>query len=269
VLARSAAARGGAGAVSLARPKRHVCLQGLPNREHHCVLVFGRGGIDIPETDDLPCDPRRCHVNVVLDAHNHKAGRSDRLLLGVDREDGSIAQDRGRVNATLFSPGSQGKPPPLVSDERLRSGLVPDHRGRVIYSLRLPRLHFGDQLTASARATVDVARLPYNTFTGARLIAADGRRSTRSGKFIHSISQSGLSVSEGTGFNCTHPRTPCPIRKVGTMRLRREPVDRHGHRRPLFLNLVVATSPKRMNMRPGDQVKVLSGGAVAARVYRR
>jgi hypothetical protein len=269
VLARSATGRGGAGAISLAKPVRHVCLQRLPSREHHCVLVFGHDGIDIPEAGDLPCDPRRCHVNLVLDAHNRKAERGDMLILGVDREDGSIAQDRGRINVTLLRPGSQPKPPPHSTDERLRTRLVPDHRPRVIYSLRLPQLHHGDQLTVSARASVDIAHLPYNTFTGAHLIAADARRRTRSGAFIRSVAQGGLSISENTGFNCTHPRTPCTIRKVGVMRLSRDAVDQEGHPRPVFLNLVVATSPKRRDRRSDDRVKVLKGGMLSARLYRR
>ena len=173
--------RGSTGGRLLAPPKRIVCRQKLPRREHHCVIVFSKADLAIPGPGTLPCPPDRCFVNLIVDAYHPRAGRGDVLLVGGNRPDGSIPQDRGRVNAIVFSPGGGDYPPPHRTDARVRRALPLDLKARVVYSQQLGSVEEGDQLEVNAAVFTSIRHLPYSAVTTTRVILAERRRATRSG----------------------------------------------------------------------------------------
>ena len=94
--------KGATRGMPLSESRRFVCRQKLPDREHHCVIVFTGVGADIGKLRSLPCPPDHCFVNLVMDAHHPRARSGEVLLIGGNRPDGSIPQDRGRVNAIVL-----------------------------------------------------------------------------------------------------------------------------------------------------------------------
>lgn len=267
VLARGARVTGGRGAIPLAPAKRHVCLAGLPEREHHCMIVFTHGGTSVGGEDRLPCRPDRCRINLVMDAHNARAKAQNKLLIGGNPPDGSVSQDRGRVNAVVLRPGSQPKPD--VSKRLRESRLRLNEKRVVIYSKRLRSLDRGDQLTVEGRAIVDVSHLPYPARVTSQMVLADRPDQTHPGRVARHVARGGPEITESNGFNCTHPRSPCVVHKVGIVRIARDVRDGSGDPIPLYANFTMLNTPKHVPGSPSDRVRLRDHGALQVVRYRR
>jgi hypothetical protein len=264
VLAGRAGATHGPGVLPVSDRKQITCGQSRRNREHHCVSVFGGASIRIG--NEVPCELDRCRVNLVVDAHRHGASAGDVVLLGIDRADGSVRGDRGRINVTrLRGPDAESRV--QATHRRLRTSMrVEKGRKATVYSLRLGRLREGEQLTFEALATAGIGHLPYAAFVGSQLILAQGRRDVRTTALTRSVASLDGEVSEGNGFNCTQRASPCAFRRVGTLVMRKTP-RRHGEAIPLFVNLVLRNAPKQLDDAPGDRIRIASGGGIEARRY--
>ncbi len=263
---RLSGSRGSTGGRLLAPPKRIVCRQKLPRREHHCVIVFTKADLSIEGPASLPCPPDRCFVNLVVDAYSPRAGRGDVLLVGGNRPDGSIPQDRGRVNAIVFSPGGGNYPEPHRSDARVRRALPLDLKARVVYSRRLGGVEAGDQLEVTAAVFTSIRHLPYSAVTTTRVILAERRRATESGAMARRLGGSG-EITESNGYNCTLNKPACISRKAGVLRIDRDSrVD--GRLRPVYVNVVLTVGPKRRRARSGDRQRVLKRGGLEVTRYR-
>lgn len=252
--------KGATSGVPLSGSKRFVCRQKLPDREHHCVIVVG-GSLDIGNLSALPCPSERCFVNLVLDAHHPRASRGEVLLIGGNKPDGSIPQDRGRVNAVLLRPGNGDFPAPRVTRQRTIRSMKLDNERRVIYSQRFDQLRAGDGLEVQADAFTDRSRLPYSTITATQVILAEGPRKTHSGALAKGAVRGG-EITETNGFNCTRRKAVCISRKVGVAEVARDA------RRPLYVNVVMLVGPKRVSARSGDRQRVLRRGGLSVTRYR-
>ena len=259
--------RGSTGGVLLAPPKRTVCRQRLPLREHHCVIVFSKAELNVRAAASLPCPPDGCFVNLVIDASDKRAGKGDVLLVGGNRPDGSIPQDRGRVNAIVFSPGDGDYPEPTRSDVRVRGALPLDLKSRVVYSQRLVNVRAGDQLEVNAAVFTDINHLRYNAVTTTRVLLAERRRATHSGAFARRLGGDG-EITESNGYNCTLNKPVCISRKAGVLRVTRDSV-RDGKLRPVYVNVVVTVGPKRKEAKPDDRQYVLKRGGLEVTRYRQ
>jgi hypothetical protein len=255
---------GGGRAISLER-RNSTCLARLPNREHHCMTVFTGTGLDV-DTAELPCPPASCHLNLTLRAHSGKAKGGEKLIVGTNLPDGSIRQDKGRINAVRLSPGSQPAIDPLVSEDRITTRLIPRMKQRVIYSQKLNGLEQGEQLAVKAKMRTGIGHLPYNTLVSSVLVLTEGRRDTNPSALAERVGSSNGEISERNGFNCTQRRTPCTTRKVGVLSIRDDAI-RNGDPRPLFVNLVTYANAKRADSRAQDRVKVLGGGRLEVTRY--
>lgn len=267
VLAGGERTTGGAGAIPLTSRKRHVCLAGIPHREHHCVMVFRHGGVHVDGR--LPCAPDRCRINLVLSAYDPNARQGNRLIIGGAPPDGTVSQDRGRVNAVVFRPRSQPRPKPEVTKSRRRTRLPLDEKFRVVYSKRLRGLDQGDQLTVDAHATAGIHHLPYNARVSSQLILADRRDQIHPGRLARRVARGGPEVSETNGFNCVRPRAPCTFHRVGTARIGEDVRDGSGDPAPLYVNLTMLHESKRADHDPDDRVRVLDRGAIKVSRYRK
>lgn len=256
VLSRSAGSKHGR---QVGPAKRASCRQRHP-REHHCVLVITGTGLRVGDTRGLGCQPNRCFVNLVVDASNPRAGREDVLIVGGNKPDGSIPQDRGRVNAVLLRPGDASYPRPRRTRSRVTSQLPLDLKRHVVYSQKLRGLEAGEQLAVSAEVVTDRAKLPYSVRTSSQLILAGSRTETEPGPFARRLGGKG-EIDEANGFNCTADRDTCTTRKVGVLRISR------SARRPAFVNLVMIVGPKRLEAEPGDRYEVLRRGGLSVTRY--
>ena len=260
VLAPDPETTGGPKALPLTGYERDACTQHKPHREHHCVLVFTNGGLVINRPAALPCPLDECHVNMVADAHHPNARPGEVVLVGGNRPDGSIPQDRGRINAIRYRGVAASDFGAISTDERLLTDLPPDFDRRVVYSLRLDDLSADEQLSVSARMLTDIRSVRYAVRTSARLILADSPSATKQGKFVKGIADYNGEIAENNGFNCTQNKGTCLTRKVGVLRMRRDAVDGQGRPVPLYVNLVTVFGPKVLSARPGDRIELLEGG---------
>lgn len=253
----------GPGVVPLAAPRSEICRQRAPFREHHCVLV--RETEPAVVAADTPCLESQCFVNLITDASNRNATPNDFVAVGGLRPNGSIPQDRGRLNLVRFR---NGRPPAveLSTDDRLSPRLLLDQGRNVIYSQRLDDLALGEQFVVRAVAPIDITRLPYNVVLSSQLIVTDGRGDLTPGRSRQFVTSRG-ELDEGNSFNCTQNKRLCLIRKLGVMRVREHPLTASGKPMPLFLSLVVRAGPKADDAPEGDRARVRTGGSLEISRY--
>jgi hypothetical protein len=180
VIGRGRNATAGRRATPVSRRKRITCRgKPLSSRQHHCVIVFKHASLNVERPAALPCEPRSCRINLVLDAHSRRARRGDKLVIGNNRPTGKIGQDKGRINAVRLRPGSQAAPPKTITRRRRRRSVALDESPTVILSKRLVGLRKDEQLAVFARFTANVSRLPYTARVSSQLILARGPRATK------------------------------------------------------------------------------------------
>src|SRR4051794_18389253 len=84
--------------VPLSQTTTRLCKQQRPNRNHHCALAIPNLETTIQDPGALPCPPTSCYVNMIVTASNKKAKRGNAVVVGADEPDGSVKQDKGRLN---------------------------------------------------------------------------------------------------------------------------------------------------------------------------
>jgi hypothetical protein len=270
-------------AIELASGEVVRCSQRRPNRNHHCPLVFRSANLAIPDPNALPCPPDACYVNLLLSADHAKAKPGNRIVLGGDRPNGKVAQDKGRISAITVR--SNATDPTTAADMVIRPPRgLPLHprkggsRKRVIHSMRAPQLGPGDilQATATYRAAQPRGkkgsggkrrrgRHAYNAFIASDLILADTPTSTSPTKVARTSGLQG-ELAEGNGFNCTQRasgfKRPCFVEKAGAIKIN----NNQDGEVEVFLNLVGRSKPLLKNARRRDKVKLrLQGGLRAVR----
>ena len=215
VLAAPEGVTGSRRTLSLAPTQRETCTQKRPDYEHHCVLTFTAGGLTIRDPGHLPCELTRCRINLVADAHHPRAAAGDLLMVGGLRPDGTIPQDRGRINAIRLRDTKAADFETSSTADALHRKLRPDLERRVVYSERLDRLREGEQLEVLASMRTDISHLRYAVRTSARVILADSPRAIRQGSFVKGHADYRGEISENNGSNCTQDEGTCVYRKVG------------------------------------------------------
>jgi hypothetical protein len=270
-------AAGDKGTVAASDRRVLTCRQRLPDRNHHCPIVFADAAVPIARLGPLPCRTD-CHLNLALDARHPRARPGNRVVVGADRPDGSIVQDRGRLSAIAFREGFETRELRSEVDRRRRRhlsmvpGALRTRRGghEVTYSARVPDVERGAVISAEARQRVAIGHLPYSAFVSSELILASRRNRTSPDRVAKRAATFNGNLTETNGFNCTQGpsafRTPCVSHKAGIVQLRREPV-RGGRPVPLYVNLVSRTFPKRTSARRGDRATVLPDGGIQVVAY--
>jgi hypothetical protein len=267
VLANAPNVTGGEGAVELGS-ERLKCRQKPPDREHHCVIVFD-ASLDIPDASALPCNASNCHLNVSAEAHNpKKSGKRNKLIIGEDEPDGSIVQDKGRLNAIRFSPADQPPVQPRITNSVLTDS-VPIRKGDdvVVFSQQVDGLKANDQIVANAGMTTSIESLPYAVLIRSRLVLTTEPTKPNAGRAVREITTPNGELSEANGFNCTQRNPICNTEKVGAITMTKDAVDEKGDPIPLYVNLVLNTAKPGATAPSGDAVAVMPVGGVQVNVY--
>ena len=276
VIGRSSRATGGRSARRVSRHEFVQCGQRRPNRNHHCVLVISNGAMTVRSPRQLPCDPAKCHLNLVVSAHHPSARHGNRLVIGADTPSGGVRQGKGRVSALLIPAGFHPRTRKAVSKRRVHRRLPMDRSGRgwtSVYSVKLSNLRAGDLIMARARQILDIGGLGNAVFDSSQIVLTEGRRKVSSGRIAKRSGHPPL-FTEANGFNCTQGpsayRTPCVSRKVGQITIERRPVNRRGRPVPLYVNLISRGFLKTAQPKRGLFAHVLRGGSLRVkRILRR
>ena len=226
------------------------------------MLVFRGDRVDLADPARLPCALDACHVNLVADAHQARARHGDLIIVGGQRPDGHIPQDRGRINAVRYRDSRPSDFTTLTTEHRLRRRLRPNFQRRVVYSRRLDRLRDGEQLAVEAAITLDISHLPYALRDSTRLILAGSPNATRQSAFVKAHAYLQGEIAENNGSNCTHDERVCTSRKVGVLAMRRDSVTGAGGPVALYVNLVTVVGPKAAKAKPRDRVVVRRRGGI-------
>ena len=242
--------------------RKQGCRQRLPHRQHHCPVVFDR---TTRVGKRFPCRLNDCYANVVVSASSRQARGNQRVIIGSNKPNGRIVQDKSRLSAIRLGPGERA--------ERRRTGNLRRHSLRlrptrkVILSQKVPVLERGDVLAVSAALRSDVRHLGYNALVGAELIVARGPRAKDPSRLVRRSVWQGGRISPVNGTNCTPVQSPCPTRKVGVVKVRRDVRGRSGAPAPLFVNLVLRTKQKRVGREHGARLRLLRRASLEVRRY--
>lgn len=269
VLADAQRSATGPGALPISKQREIRCSQRAPNRQHHCVIVFSAADYELGDIASWPCAPGSCSVNLVVSAHHRRAHRRHRLIIGADEPDGSVHQDKGRINAVRFRDPVPGLLPPPVQPRRTSARttkrvnrLLRIRRRVVVYSQRLDGVRAGEQLAAWAKMRTAVPRRRHIARVTTKMILGRTPHSAAAGHAIRRIAPWRAEVAEDNGFNCTRLTTPCTTTKVGVTTIEKEPLDRHGKPFPLYVNLVVTSGEPSWRSRHGRVPRVRPEGGL-------
>jgi hypothetical protein len=252
VLAGSGTATGGEGTLEIGAQRRKCSQRDFG---HHCVIVFAGSSLDVD--GQLPCAPGSCYLNLVVESHKRRAKKGNRLLIGENEPDGTVAGDKSRINVTRFSPGNQPAIPSTVTTTPLATSIpVAKGQGVVIYSQELTGLERNEQLRVASGMTSNVTQLDYAALVRSRLILAPDPTATDPGKEVKELTEPKGEISEANGFNCTQRRPICRSTKVGVIRMRRTAEDESGDPIPLYVNVVVDTAKPGATPAAGDTVLI-------------
>jgi hypothetical protein len=198
---------------------------------------------------DETCE--QCRISLFVSASDPRADGSQRILVGGNKPDGSIPQDRGRISALVLRKGAPAARAGTTDELRMKSSPI-DKKRHVVMSKKLGGLRGGEQFEVSARLRTTISHLPYTVRTTSQLVLARSPRAVEPDRHTHRIALLGGEIDESNGFNCVLPAASCTIRKGGVMRVS------HSARR-LYVNLVLLSGPKRATAHAGDAARLGPG----------
>ncbi len=242
---------GGSGFLPLTPVRSVLCKQRRPNRNHHCTIAIPNAETTITDLSALPCKPGACYVNLIVGAANKKAKRGDVVVLGADQPDGSVKQDKGRLNlvqahADVAAP-TTSTAASLVNTE-LPLTIDDSEKRRTVYSMPIAAPQKGEVLAFDSSFLTNISALRFNTFISSRVIVGEQPSSTKStGIAKNAIPLKGQGT-ESNGFNCTLGPSgfanPCTTAKAGAVRFQRDVVDKAtGDPATVYLNVLAGAKP--------------------------
>ena len=202
------------------------CKQTRPNRNHHCTLTIPNLETSVPDPSGLPCPPSACYVNLIVTAQNKRAKRGNVVVVGADEPDGSVKQDKGRLNlvqAHADVPAPTRSSSAAVVTPDLPVTLPDKERKRVVYSVPIPAPQKGEVLSFDATFQISINSLRYNSFIASRVMLGETPTSTKSTGLARTTMPFRGQATESNGFNCTLGSSgyanPCTVVKAGAARI--------------------------------------------------
>ena len=237
--------------IPLSGTTERLCKQQRPNRNHHCTLAIPNSETTIGDLAALPCAPTACFVNLIVTASNKHAKRGNVVVLGADRPDGSVAQDKGRVNlgqAHAAAPGPSVSASNQLVNPDLPLTITDSEKRRVVYSVPIAAPQKGEILTFDASFVAGISAVHFNTFISSRVITAETPTSTDARGIAKNAIPLKGQATESNGFNCTLGSSgfpnPCTVVKAGGVEFSRDVFDKStGQPATVYLNVLGAAKP--------------------------
>ena len=247
----SGSPKAGGAVLPLSAPQSVLCKQRRPNRNHHCTIAVPNTQTTITDPATLPCAASACYLEMVVGAVNRKAKGGDVVVLGADRPDGSVAQDKGRLN--LVQAHSNVAAPTTTATNQLVNTELPltihdSEKRRTVYSIPIVAPQKGEVLTFDTAFLTGISALRFNTFISSRVIIAQSPTDTKpTGIAKNAIPLKGQ-ATESNGFNCTLGPSgfanACTTVKAGAVRFSRDVVDKAtGLPATVYLNVLAGAKP--------------------------
>jgi hypothetical protein len=237
--------------MALSQTTTKRCKQTRPNRNHHCTLTIPNLETTITDLSALPCPPDACTVNLIVTAQSKKAKRGNVVVVGADEPDGSVKQDKGRLNvvqahADVPAPTRTSSADVFTPD--LPVTLPDKERKRVVYSVPIQAPQKGEVLAFDASFQISINALRYNSFIASRVMLGDSPTATKSTGIAKPTIPFRGQATESNGFNCTLGRSgyanPCTVVKAGATRVTRDALDPEtGLPATLYLNVLASAKP--------------------------
>jgi hypothetical protein len=249
VLARGPKAR--APAIPLSDPKTVLCKQKRPNRNHHCTITIQNTVTRFGRLKRLPCRPDQCYVNLLVSARNPKARHGNFIVLGGDKPDGSLEQDKGRL--TVLQAEDRVRAPAVFTNAGLQHNRLPltvadaDKR-RIVYAMPIPAPLEDEVLAFDVKFVSAISALPFNTFVTSRVILTTGPFQTKPKGYAKDAVKFNGQATEANGFDCTLGPSgyanPCITHKTGAIRFKRDILHRKtGTPATLWMNVIAGAKP--------------------------
>ena len=249
----------------LSPSRSQLCKQQRPNRNHHCTIAIPNTETVISDVGALPCPADGCFVELIVGAHNRKAKRGNMVVLGGDKPDGSVEQDKGRLN--VIQAHGDVPAPKVTSTNDLVSSKLPlgvddSDKEQVVYSMPIKAPQKGEVIAFDTRFTANINALHYNNFIASQVILAQHPDVTRTRGIAKRADPLNGKATEVNGFNCTLGQSgypsPCTSVKAGALRFKRDVLDKDtGEPATIYLNVLAAAKPKLTEkIEPGDKVAV-------------
>lgn len=244
------------------------CKQRRPNRNHHCTITLPNAETTISDLSALPCAPEACYVNLIVGASSPKAKRGNKVVLGGDQPDGTVEQDKGRLNLVQAHPTvplPQTSQTSTLVEPNLPLTIGDSEKRRVVYSLPIAAPQQGEVLTFDTSFRTDITALRFNTFISSRVILGETPTSAKATGLAKRATAYKGQGTESNGFNCTlgisgYPN-PCTTVKAGALQITRKFRTVYGEEpTTLYLNVLAGAKP----LLPGTKVtedQVVSLGA--------
>jgi hypothetical protein len=248
VLARGRKAR--SPSIPLSARRTVLCKQHRPNRNHHCTVTIPSTLTRIGNPRKLPCPPGRCWVNLLVSAHSPKARHGNFVVLGGDRPDGSLEQDKGRLS--VIQAHDTVRAPAVFTNAALLHHNLPltiadSDKRRIVYSMPIIAPQRNEVLAFDVKFLTAINALPFNTFITSRVILAHGPFKTKPTKKAKTVTKFQGQATEANGFDCTLGPSgysnPCITHKTGAIRIRRDVVHKRGTPANLWLNVIAGAKP--------------------------
>jgi hypothetical protein len=257
-----------AGFVPLGDSRTQLCKQRRPNRNHHCTIALPNTETTISDLAALPCAPDACYVNLIVGATSPKAKRGNKVVLGGDQPDGTVEQDKGRLNivqAHATVPTPQTSQTTTLVEPTLPLTIGDSEKRRVVYSLPIVAPQQGEVLTFDTSFLTGISALRFNTFISSRVILGETPTSAKSTGLAKRATAYKGQGTESNGFNCTLGPSgfanPCTTVKAGALEITRKFKTEYGETpTTLYLNVLAGAKP----LLPGTKVtddEVVSLGA--------
>jgi hypothetical protein len=199
----------------------------------------------------LPCHPDRCYVNLLVSAHNRKAKSGNFVVLGGDKPDGSLEQDKGRV--TVLQADERVRAPAVFTNagllhHRLPLTIADSDKRKIVYAMPIPAPKEGEVLAFDVKFVSAISALPFNTFVTSRVILTTGPFRTQPKGYAKDAVKFNGQATEANGFDCTLGPSgyanPCITHKTGAIRFKRDIVHRRsGTPATLWLNVIAGAKP--------------------------
>lgn len=235
---------------ALSSTVKKLCKQRRPNRNHHCTLTIPNTTTTIGDLSTLPCPANACFVNLIVGAANKRAKPSNRIVLGADRPDGTVTQDKGRLN--VIQARAEVPEPTTASSTELVNTTLPLTEGkkekrRVVYSVPIVAPKKGEVIAFDSSYLTGISELRFNTFVSSRVSFGESPTATEPSGVARRVSILRGDATESNGFNCTLGPSgfanPCTTVKAGATRIARDGVDDAGLPATVYLNVVAAAKP--------------------------
>lgn len=234
-------------ALALTKPR----TEQISHARHHHVVVYDNLPYSIPA---IPwAGPS--FVSLVLSAHNPVARTGQILIVGQQEPGGQMLADMATLNVVRLR-GATTADGTTLELSRAAVSSIPVVKGekRVVYSQELKGLRKGEQLTVRVRLDTGGQNLRGPARASVRVYLADSPTDTGPGAQAKLVTASRGDISRKNGTN----RLPKEVRgssiKSGVLRVTKNVAP------ALYVNTVLETGDPKKLARPGDVLRILTGG---------